>query len=395
MFASETVASVEDGETSWCYRYPAGNCYAWFNRTTIHCDVVPTHMTDNSPSQLPRSTESSPSEVPSSIRGFGHTTYHPYRATETTFQTLTNRLQEPLRPAPSRAHYMISYSSLRIPAWRADSYLHCHLTRDNGDAPFHYQGPPTPYMEPAPTTVPRIRAQSGESNHVPSFPGLFPNATPLKVLPMALSPSPQGEVVDLFCGVGALSHGLHLAGFEILAGYDLDPRCKYAFETNNRAAFFTRDVATLTPKEIRNHYSGNSLSILAGCAPCQPFSTYKRRYAEDPRWSLVSVFGELAASVLPDIVTMENVPALLNYKRGEVFQAFCQQLEEAHYCSVANKTVCISPNGVTLPGVGMREGNRCAWRQESCCRSKSRGHWRSGHRRAARRCACARERALC
>ena len=148
---------------------------------------------------------------------------------------------------------------------------------------------------------------------------------------MTPSPSPQGEVVDLFCGVGALSHGLHLAGFEILAGYDLDPRCKYAFETNNRATFFTRDVATLTPKEIRNHYSGNSLSILAGCAPCQPFSTYQRRYAEDPRWSLVSVFGELAASVLPDIVTMENVPALLNYKSGEVFQALCQQLEEAHY----------------------------------------------------------------
>ncbi len=148
---------------------------------------------------------------------------------------------------------------------------------------------------------------------------------------MPPSPSPGGEVVDLFCGVGALSHGLHLAGFEILAGYDLDPRCKRAFEINNSATFFTRDVATLTPKEIRNHYSGNSPSILAGCAPCQPFSTYKQRYAEDPRWSLVSVFADLAASVLPDIVTMENVPALLNYKNGQVFHSFCQQLNTARY----------------------------------------------------------------
>ena len=148
---------------------------------------------------------------------------------------------------------------------------------------------------------------------------------------MPPSPSPRGEVVDLFCGVGALSHGLHLAGFEILAGYDLDPRCKHAFETNNSATFYTRDVATLTPKEIRNHYTGDAISILAGCAPCQPFSTYKRRYAEDPRWSLVSAFADLAVSVLPDIVTMENVPALLNYKNGQVFHSFCQSLESAHY----------------------------------------------------------------
>ena len=49
MLASETVPSVEDAETPWCYRYPAGYCYARFHRTTIHCDVLPTHMTDTSP----------------------------------------------------------------------------------------------------------------------------------------------------------------------------------------------------------------------------------------------------------------------------------------------------------------------------------------------------------
>ena len=47
----------------------------------------------------------------------------------------------------------------------------------------------------------------------------------------------EAEVVDLFCGVGALSHGLKLAGLKILAGYDIDHRCKYAFEENNGAKF--------------------------------------------------------------------------------------------------------------------------------------------------------------
>lgn len=139
------------------------------------------------------------------------------------------------------------------------------------------------------------------------------------------------EVVDLFCGVGALSHGLKLAGCKILAGYDVDRRCKYAFEENNGGHFFTRDVSKLLSSEISSHFSGKAPSVLAGCAPCQPFSTYKHRYAEDPQWSLVGKFADLAAEVQPDYVTMENVPALLKYKDGAVFRQFCEVLEHAGY----------------------------------------------------------------
>lgn len=142
---------------------------------------------------------------------------------------------------------------------------------------------------------------------------------------------PCGEVVDLFCGVGALSHGLRKAGFKILAGYDVDARCKYAFETNNSASFFTRDVAKLTASELKSHFSGNAPSVLAGCAPCQPFSSYKQRYEEDPQWGLVQKFAELAVQVEPDYVTMENVPTLLRYKQGTVFEGFRETLIAAGY----------------------------------------------------------------
>ena len=139
------------------------------------------------------------------------------------------------------------------------------------------------------------------------------------------------EVVDLFCGVGALSHGLKLAGCKILAGYDTDERCKFAFETNNGGEFIKRDVGKMSAFEIMGHYSGNAPSVLAGCAPCQPFSTYKHRYAEDPQWGLVRKFAELAAEVQPDFVTMENVPSLLRYKDGSVFRMFKEILNEAGY----------------------------------------------------------------
>ena len=116
------------------------------------------------------------------------------------------------------------------------------------------------------------------------------------------------EVVDLFCGVGALSHGLKLAGCKIIAGYDLDARCKFAFEANNKAAFHTRDVSRLLPDEIKAHFSGKAPSVLAGCAPCQPFSSYKNRYGEDPQWGLVGKFADIAVAVRPDFVTMEKRP---------------------------------------------------------------------------------------
>jgi DNA (cytosine-5)-methyltransferase 1 len=147
----------------------------------------------------------------------------------------------------------------------------------------------------------------------------------------SLGSSGVGEVVDLFCGVGALSHGLRLAGFDILAGYDIDSRCKFAFEKNNDAQFFAKDVSKLTAPKIKQHFSGKVPSVLVGCAPCQPFSTYKQRYEEDPQWSLVTKFARLAVAVSPDFVTMENVPALLRYKDGSVFEEFCNKLTKAGY----------------------------------------------------------------
>lgn len=148
---------------------------------------------------------------------------------------------------------------------------------------------------------------------------------------MSTSFKSAGEVVDLFCGVGGLSYGLKCAGFDIKAGYDIDKRCKYAYESNNAALFFTQDIANLSASEVKKHFTGNFPSILVGCAPCQPFSTYKRRYSEDPRWNLVDKFAKLAVQVRPDFITMENVPSLIKYKKGTIFSSFVNQLENSGY----------------------------------------------------------------
>ena len=56
---------------------------------------------------------------------------------------------------------------------------------------------------------------------------------------------PKIEVIDLFCGIGGLSFGMKSKGFNILAGYDLDSTCRYAYETNNEAKFIYKDIKTV------------------------------------------------------------------------------------------------------------------------------------------------------
>ena len=50
------------------------------------------------------------------------------------------------------------------------------------------------------------------------------------------------SAIDLFCGVGGLTHGLQLAGVPVVAGFDVENSCKYAYEKNNTAKFVLKDI---------------------------------------------------------------------------------------------------------------------------------------------------------
>jgi DNA (cytosine-5)-methyltransferase 1 len=132
--------------------------------------------------------------------------------------------------------------------------------------------------------------------------------------------------IDLFCGVGGLTHGLIKGGVRVIAGVDLDPQCRFPYEKNNNSVFIEQDVSQLTGNELANMFGDSRLRLLAGCAPCQPFSTYSRkgrRIRDDTKWGLVSDFGRLVKETQPDFVTMENVPQLLDH---QVFNDFLEDL---------------------------------------------------------------------
>ena len=143
-------------------------------------------------------------------------------------------------------------------------------------------------------------------------------------------PRQDGSVVDLFCSVGGLSHGFVLEGFDVRAGVDVDASCRYAYERNNRARFVERDVTCLGGDQVGRLFNATEPRILVGCAPCQPFSPYSQNRS-DAKWRLLAEFGRIVDEVRPEVVSMENVPRLVTFHRGELFRQFLALLEDAGY----------------------------------------------------------------
>jgi DNA (cytosine-5)-methyltransferase 1 len=139
------------------------------------------------------------------------------------------------------------------------------------------------------------------------------------------------KVVDLFCGVGGLTHGFVKEGFNVVAGFDIDTSCRYAYEANNNAIFKDTDVTDIKKEDLEELFEGAAIKILVGCAPCQPFSSYNFKNDDSKKWFLLHQFARLIEEIQPDIVSMENVPQLLNFKKAYIFQDFLAILYKNDY----------------------------------------------------------------
>ncbi len=157
------------------------------------------------------------------------------------------------------------------------------------------------------------------------------------------------EVVDLFCGVGGLTCGMKQAGFNVVAGFDNDKTCEYAYSFNNQTNFICRNIREVEARDIDNCYSEGADKILVGCAPCQPFSTmsYKRFKSSsrelDGKYDLLKEFGRLIKGVSPSIVSMENVPEIRN---SGVFEDFIKTLQDEGYYTDGGQVVYCPDYGI-------------------------------------------------
>lgn len=143
-------------------------------------------------------------------------------------------------------------------------------------------------------------------------------------------------VVDLFCGIGGLSYGFKREGFQIRAGFDSDPTCRFAFETNVGAPFLAQDIRKLSGLRVSRLLDAAKCDyrVLIGCAPCAPFSLYTSRYRKakqrdtKKKWQLLKEFSRLIPAAEADVISMENVPRLRHHP---IFRQFVAGLQRAGY----------------------------------------------------------------
>lgn len=157
---------------------------------------------------------------------------------------------------------------------------------------------------------------------------------------------PLAQVIDMFCGCGGMSLGFAAmakatGAFRMVGGIDINEVSLRTYGHNYGVPALKVDVRELATSEISLHSFLESLpdydqklpTVLIGCAPCQGFTAHRKKNWDTPdiRNGLVEAFADVAVSMQPDCVIMENVPELLSGRYWKHFQYLRDRLNEAGY----------------------------------------------------------------
>lgn len=155
--------------------------------------------------------------------------------------------------------------------------------------------------------------------------------------------------IDLFSGCGGLTAGLKQAGYAVIGAVEIDQKARETYTINHpETPLIGRDIRLLTSNQITEflEIEPGSLDLLAGCPPCQGFSTLRNKNsstpAKDSRNDLIEDFERLTVELRPKLVMMENVAGLSTFSK---FKAFVRNLELNGY-SVKYDVLDVSRYGV-------------------------------------------------
>lgn len=156
-------------------------------------------------------------------------------------------------------------------------------------------------------------------------------------------PKRQPIAIDLFSGSGGLTLGLKHAGFRVIGAVDCDSLAAETYRANHKnTVLWERDIRDLAVSEAANRLSlrAGELDLLAGCPPCQGFSSMRtlngKRNLNDPRNELVFEFLRFIKELEPKAIMMENVPGLAANYRLTVFCEEIKKLGYSYVCDVLN-----------------------------------------------------------
>lgn len=182
--------------------------------------------------------------------------------------------------------------------------------------------------------------------------------------------------IDLFCGAGGLSYGLHLAGFEVILAVDKEPEAVETHRAHFPGASINADLSDMAVLEsICEALKGVQIDLIAGGPPCQPYSQAafsKVRHlqenhgrTDDPRRELWSSYLHIVKEIMPRAVLIENVPEMAFGRDGIVLRRIVESLEAIGYM-VHTRVLSAAAYGVPqhrqrLFTVALRDNNVFSW----------------------------------
>jgi DNA (cytosine-5)-methyltransferase 1 len=187
------------------------------------------------------------------------------------------------------------------------------------------------------------------------------------------------RAIDMFCGCGGISSGLRDAGFNILAGADIEPNYICTFQRNfPEAEAITDDLSSIEPLDLMNRLDirPGELDLIAGGPPCQGFSKNvprRQRYLDLPNNRLVSTFIKYVEAFQPMMVLMENVAEMKNGFEQAYSNEIVNRLEEDGYC-VSHQILNAADYGVPQR---RRRAFFIAWKRKMPLRFPAPTHHRS------------------
>ena len=131
--------------------------------------------------------------------------------------------------------------------------------------------------------------------------------------------------IDLFAGSGGLTLGLKQAGFRVIGAIEIDPLAAETYRFNHSSTkIWEKDIRKVRIIELMKSLKikKGELDLLAGCPPCQGFSTLRtlngNQQIKDPRNSLIFEFIRFVKQMKPKTILLENVPHLAKDKDFEI-----------------------------------------------------------------------------
>ena len=139
------------------------------------------------------------------------------------------------------------------------------------------------------------------------------------------------RALDVFAGGGGLTVGLKRSGFDVVAAVEMEKHACATYRANHpEVQLLERDITGVTGQELIDLAGPGRVDLLAGCPPCQGYTSLNKNGDGDARNELIFEISRLAEELMPRAIMMENVPGLTT-KGADRYEALKSNLKALGY----------------------------------------------------------------